>query len=1525
MRRWGWLLVVATAMAACSDEPTAGSDSSKAIDAGTVAPCVCDSEKDTACVQHRCDATGVCVPYARAPGTPCDDGDPCSAGDVCAIVDGTGTCKAGPHSRCSCLADTDCTGQADPCAGTMVCDKVALPWRCAIKAGSAIQCPDGGPCQVNACEPKTGKCATTLAAPGSACDDGDACTIGDACKTTGGANPSSTCSGLPACECATDKDCDNGNKCRQRICDKTGHCKVVPKSVVQCGTSNVPCQVQACRPWTGVCSTVAAPSGQACDDGDKCTTGDACAGGQCAAGKNTCTCAADKDCAALDDGDLCNGVPVCNKASGTCIANKASVVSCPTVNDVACVHTACAPKTGKCTPMARDAVTPACVTTKQAVGPPLTVCKWVIKKPNDPVHADTGPYPCDDNDPCTTGGTCAGKLCKAAGVTCNCKTDADCEKADDGDLCNGTWYCNKALKVADCTFNPASKVYCSPKDDTTCLAATCNPKTGACALQPHNTGKACDDGNACTHGSKCLANGACVGAKLGCNDGNPCTADSCTPKAGCAHSVGAGLCDDGDLCTDKDVCSKGTCTGSPRVCDDGNDCTSDACDDKTGTCALTKLADGKLCNADDNGCTVNDSCKVGVCIAGAQLTCTNKVAPCQVASCQSLSPLDFKCVAVLATNGTACPDKKGSCLIGASCEEGVCQPGQDNGRFSLTLAHPGRNARFTALDQHPDGWLTAAGQSWSASKTDQRWYVVRVTRTAAVKWQWSLPTDGVSSPWHEARGVVALADTTAWIGGTVVAKDKKMRARIARLSASGKVLQTQDFASLKGHDLRLIRLKRGPLDTLFIVAVDDGDSKAVNGTTQLFRLDATGQQLWRRDGLSAHKAASPAVALFSNGHVYHRSSQRNATTSSEHAFWMEEQSGKKLHTTDFGASTYTYTADAVAGADQHAWILYGGGSKRSTFLARGQAGTQRAKEVAQQRRGVCVTGSAAGGVWIAGHSDADNTSSNRRPWLARVDQLMNVQWQRTLGLPVGTSGRISDLVELADGNLAWTGHQTDANGTSKAWLAAANAWGDVACGTGGACETVLLGDCDDNKPCTRDFCNAAVGCQNVADDKFECPAPTTCSDSGTCSKGTCVGSAAGRYRIASISGGPRVAGLTRVGSDSIKVLAKSPTAKGLLEQRTFVTERARVIGSPTSRHNDPCPATWADHYTPHPGGFETLAGDQQIGGTTRMVFCGNQSHALNGFAVALDGGCSSCAGHGRDTSATPTGTVFGVGSQPGYKGGSASFVRIDVDQLAAGTKAKFSRWHVSKASTQLDPYCVTTLSDATSFVGGEAKVGVKTSGWLARMSHDGKVHWHAVLAPKGLAAANGSIRELAPVNDKLAVAVGFSWVNTYARRSWMLGVTGDGKVIWNRSPTHWDGILLNNVATVAGGFFISGDRQTTSGTRIVAARTGPQGEPVWQHTYVSDTKLDTWSVRGVAIGGLDGGYFLGATTDSAVASMVGKALLYRIGPWGEISCKTAGACKTKVSTDCDDGKACTADLCDPSTGCVHTALPGCQG
>ena len=137
---------------------------------------------------------------------------------------------------------------------------------------------------------------------------------------------------------------------------------------------------------------------------------------------------------------------------------------------------------------------------------------------------------CDDGDPCTSdtacsNGTCVGKY------TCECKTDADCATQEDGNLRNGTLYCDTTGATPKCAPNPSTIVTCDSSLDTDCEKNVCDPKTGACVKLALQNGTPCDDGEACTGPDACKG-GNCTGpSSCECqkeedcaqfDDANPC-------------------------------------------------------------------------------------------------------------------------------------------------------------------------------------------------------------------------------------------------------------------------------------------------------------------------------------------------------------------------------------------------------------------------------------------------------------------------------------------------------------------------------------------------------------------------------------------------------------------------------------------------------------------------------------------------------------------------------------------------------------------------------------------------------------------------------------------------------------------------------------------------------------------------------------------------------------------------------------------------------------------------------------------
>ena len=682
---------------------------------------VCDPSLDGPCQQTACDKQlGACDAQPLSDGSACDDGNPCTKGDAC--VGGACTSEA---NTCQCQIAADCLGYDDgnACNGTLYCDKSGPTNICKVNPASVVVCPKSmGPCQVSSCDAKTGLCKLADAVDGSACEDGSAKTIGDACQK-------GACVGGPSvAQCAGDGDCakwEDGDFCNgTKFCNKaTGLCQDNPATVVVCPTvDNTTCNTVTCQPKSGLCLNVAAVDGKPCNDGDSCTAGDACAAGQCAASASVCECKADSDCKAKEDGDLCNGTLYCDKTTNACALNKSTLVVCPTVDDGPCSVATCAPKTGTCAPK----------------------------------HVADGKA-CDDGSPCSADDACLGGVC-AGTKTCACTQDADCAAQDDGDLCNGTLYCNK--NAGSCEVNPATLKLCPTVNDTECAQTTCQPATGACKLVPTSNGVSCDaDGNPCTKNDFCSAGvckpgavacecyvdddcaglgaankcvqamicdkttfsckpgkqvvcdkskdgpcsktacdpadgqcklmkqplgtlcgesaicsgaqvcdekGACVpGVASDCDDLDACTKDACDLKKGCTFAaLDSGPCDDGDICSASDGCSKGKCVGTTKDCSDSSPCTDDACDPKTGCVHLPSAATS--CD-DGDACSLGDFCLQGLCLSGSKSPVCDDGNPCTQDACDAKQG----CVST-AKKGGSCDDGDG-CTKADACSAGACK------------------------------------------------------------------------------------------------------------------------------------------------------------------------------------------------------------------------------------------------------------------------------------------------------------------------------------------------------------------------------------------------------------------------------------------------------------------------------------------------------------------------------------------------------------------------------------------------------------------------------------------------------------------------------------------------------------------------------------------------------------------------------------------------------------------------------------------------------------------------------------
>lgn len=575
-------------------------------------------------VAQDCPAVGLCHQVSCTDGqceirwaeSACDDDNACTTDDSCIM----GHCSGKPLD---CQDDNPCTTEScDPVEGCVHHPAEGLPCSdgdpCTSQdtcssggcSGLPVECDDANPCTVDGCTPDTGQCSH-LSQAGIPCDDGDVCTTDDACQeglclgggalvcVDGNICTDDYCSPEEGCLfIANEAPCSDGNPCTFEDRCKLQTC--YPGETPDCFDGN-PCTADGCDIASGLCTHLAAD--WPCDDGSLCTTADMCTAGLCTGEAVDCddgnVCTADgchpaTGCSHVpvsspcDDGNPCTTGDLCQ--GGACIPGP-NQLSCDDGND--CTADSCLPASGEC------------------------------------LHAPSA-GPCDDENPCSSGDHCEGGLCVAGDYgICQCQSDAECAPFEDGNKCNGEFFCDTASWPPKCKMLPGSVVTCSTQFDTNCAKTSCLPGIGICVLQDLPDFTDCEDGNPCTIGDFC-DDGLCTSAGvIDCDDANPCTVDSCDSDKGCIYEANTVPCDDGNLCTTGDLCQGGNCLGVPVICEDGNPCSAGACQPDSGGCSFT-LTLGS-CN-DSNPCTENDHCEEGLCV-GEPRSCEDSLS-CTADSCE---------------------------------------------------------------------------------------------------------------------------------------------------------------------------------------------------------------------------------------------------------------------------------------------------------------------------------------------------------------------------------------------------------------------------------------------------------------------------------------------------------------------------------------------------------------------------------------------------------------------------------------------------------------------------------------------------------------------------------------------------------------------------------------------------------------------------------------------------------------------------------------------------------------------------
>lgn len=1345
-------------------------------------------------------------------GTACEDGDVCTVGDVCLA----GTCEPGNDKLCECKQDADCPDDGDKCNGLLECRKSFLPWVCATKPGSEIACDADTTCKQSKCEPTAGKCATT-----------------------------------DVCSCTKQADCDaqqDANPCNGTLfCDSgTGICETNPSTVVKCSTdADTDCRKNTCLPSTGICAQKATAPSSPCEDGDQCTIGDYCAAGECLAGTNTCKCQTNMDCAAYDDGDKCNGIPFCDKSTNTCKPNPASIISCPSVDDTACLHNVCLPKQGTCTLVA----------------------------------AGEG-EPCNDGDVCTSGEACSKGLCKPSAVTCKCQANADCAAKDDGDLCNGSYFCDKSLTIPDCAFNPASVVFCSKADDSACLQAGCDPKTGNCGLKPSAAAAPCDDGKPCTLATACDGKGSCSGGEANaCDDTKPCTNDACVPGAGCQHKA--------------------------RSCDDGNACTADSCDVTTGQCVLQGKQDGSLCNADNDGCTVNDVCTKGVCQTGQKLSCVDNTEACQRAVCQSLSALEFKCVVVADKDGAPCPDTAGACWVGATCQAGKCAAGKTPRLWSQKAGKTGEDAWFRDVARRPDGSVVAVGgvaKGPVGKPTEARWLTQAFDALGAPLWTW-VDDSQKDDPSFAAGAVVAMDDGTVWVAGAANLKAGP-RLRLVRLSAAGTVLTASQVAldaaaDEATHVSDLVAVPGGRLMALIDWRSGDGV-----GNNEVMLINADGTLV----DSAPHEGGGLGMAVTGD----HVMVMTNQTKNDDYGWGYAVVRASDLHEFNGVApgpfGDYRAGALFTTGDKRFVTLLHPakpGAALQSVLLS--DAGVELGIHALTTKNAIPTAGVAlADGGLVVGRTAGTSSSA----WMARISRLGDVRWERTID--AGGPTALYGVTVLPDGGFIGAGAVSGIDGRRRPWLMRANDLGLSDCSQLGQCAGKTLASCDDGKPCTTDTCEPQVGCSHLAADELVCDPVDGCSVFGPCKLGKCTSAVNGRLHNVMNDWGELKGG----GQDALlETSGGGVLSYSVVKTKVFLMQHD-VFG--------------------------------RIEGPAEMPLCANMDLPLDvlplfdgGVLITGHSGAGENAARGRVCRFGPTGKLtwsrqsnVGCSGSCGNKARAADeyidgSIYVNGSRLLAGRYAaiveKFdaagkSLWSIAFGTSDMHVggHSVIAIEDGGAVASGRGG-GLNLSnmkGALMGVTPGGKQRFFKLID----AGYDANLAAVTRLSGGRVIAGGDTRpTNVSVRTSLLLAADAlKGHVLWQRTGTPLDLSAFRAIAAEpTGGAVLAGNTKEGGLAKVFLERVDDAGTRIWRRTFLADRKyaaslglhgLATWS----------GGYILGLRGHDEFAATIKTDF------GGYDSCVGSGKCLGKPPTACDDTNKCTTDWCDAAGGCQHMAISGCE-
>jgi len=548
-----------------------------------------------------CDtASGVCSNPAKADGTVCETGNQCVGGVCKECFDATGCSDyaddANPCTDIACVnnACVDVNDDSNVCTDDNPCTHSDL---CSIGSciGTPYSCDDGIVCTTDVCN-GDGTCSYDILT--------DKCLINGSCYANRDNNPANECQWCSPDDSQTqwiNKDSshacsDDGLDCTSDICNGVGSCihyTKVDKCLIsgQCYESsdnNPTNDCQWCIPAYSNTSFTNKAKGVVCaDDGLDCTS-DTCSGsGSCAHDTKDDKCLIADQCYGSEEDNPANECQWCSPDdSQTQWIDKDSSHVCSD-DGLDCTYDIC--NSGACSHYGRpDKCLIAGQCYESSDNNPANDCQWCI-----PAYSNTsftnkakGVVCADDGLDCTSD-TCSGiGSCVHTTDIESCLIEGQCYALGEDNPANECSWCFSVSSQTNWTHKDGTHtcsddgLFCT--DDMCSGAGTCRHYTrpDSCLISGHcyyseennpvNECSICSPVYSRTSWSDKIAGIACT------DDTNPCTYDYCNGSGACIHpDYDNNECDDGEDCTDNDICSSGVCSGNTYVCENSGTCNSD--------------------------------------------------------------------------------------------------------------------------------------------------------------------------------------------------------------------------------------------------------------------------------------------------------------------------------------------------------------------------------------------------------------------------------------------------------------------------------------------------------------------------------------------------------------------------------------------------------------------------------------------------------------------------------------------------------------------------------------------------------------------------------------------------------------------------------------------------------------------------------------------------------------------------------------------------------------------------------------